>query len=107
MSDQQSSERSIAAVKPIGLTIAEVMQADKCARATVYERIWSGQYEAFKDGAKTFVTIESFERRRANLPSWSDGSDHKRPPPRRKRHTSASARTAPRRRKAAIAERVT
>jgi hypothetical protein len=91
MSDLQQGEQNAAPlpIKPIGLTITETMAAEKCSRCTVYVRIANGEYDAFKDGAKTFLTIESIERRRAKLKSWSAGSSHKRPPPRRKRRKAA------------------
>jgi hypothetical protein len=37
-------------------------------RSSVYEMIKRGELEAYKDGARTKVTMESIERRLASLP---------------------------------------
>jgi hypothetical protein len=103
-SQQQDAARgsAVTMIEPIGLTVRETMQVEKCAAATVYVRLASGEYKGFKDGFKTLITIESIIRRRESLPSWSAASTHKRPPPRR---VTAVLNTKPRRKRPTYGER--
>jgi hypothetical protein len=40
---------------------------DDCGISTVNERLQRGEYDAYKDGARTLVTVESILRRRKTL----------------------------------------
>jgi hypothetical protein len=65
--DQQPTPAS--ALKPIAVPVPEAQRlcGDKC-RSSLYDAIARGELEAVKDGAKTLITLESIERRQANLP---------------------------------------
>jgi hypothetical protein len=41
---------------------------EDCSLSSVYERLASGEYDAYKDGNRTKVTVESIKRRRDGLP---------------------------------------
>lgn len=43
------------------------------SNTTVFKRLLLGQYTAYKDGARTFITGESILRRRKNLPKAQFG----------------------------------
>jgi hypothetical protein len=50
-----------------GLSPKETAVVDNCGLSTVYERCASGEYEAYKDGARTKITTKSIKARRAKL----------------------------------------
>jgi hypothetical protein len=41
---------------------------DDCGLSQVYERLARGEYDGYKDGASTKVTVASIKRRRQSLP---------------------------------------
>lgn len=52
-------------------TIADACISEKCCRTTIYERIWSGDYEALKMGRSTRLLVRSlkaFRDRAMRLP---------------------------------------
>lgn len=60
-------------MKPLGLSITETGKAfggegDPLSRATIYRMINRGDLEAFKLGARTFVTLASIEALTAAAP---------------------------------------
>jgi len=54
--------------KPYAVSVREAGRLQGLGRSSVYEQIERGELEAFKDGTRTLVTVESIERRQANLP---------------------------------------
>jgi len=43
---------------------------EDCALTLVYDRLGRGEYDAYKDGNRTKITVESIKRRRASLPNY-------------------------------------
>jgi hypothetical protein len=50
-----------------GLSPSETAVIENSAVSTIYERLSRGEYDAYKDGHATRITVESIKRRRAGL----------------------------------------
>jgi hypothetical protein len=82
-------------LKPLAVSVAEAARLQGLGRTpgggrnSVYEQIKRGEVEAFKDGPLTMITLESIERRQANLPRIKPtATDKARIAPRTDDHTA-------------------
>jgi hypothetical protein len=70
-------------LKPFGVSLSEAARLQGHGRTkgggrnAIYEQIERGELEAYKDGRLTMVTLESIERRQANLPRVKPKADKK------------------------------
>jgi hypothetical protein len=68
-------------IKPLAVSVAEAARLQGFGRKpgggrnSVYSQIARGEVDAFKDGAKTLITVESIERRQAALPRIKPKTD--------------------------------
>lgn len=51
-----------------GLAPKETAVIENCGLSLVYQRLARGEYDAYKDGNRTKITVEFIKRRRESLP---------------------------------------
>jgi hypothetical protein len=78
-------------LKPWALSPKETALVENCSVAQVYVLLANGELEAYRDGTRTKITMESIERRRANLPR----ATYKLPPSKSRSRRSALETATP------------
>jgi transposase len=79
MEEAMSEQSSVIVQRLKAVSPREAAEIEDCGKSVIYERLARGEYDAYKDGNRTKIILESIERRRATLPSYRDGKCS--PPP--------------------------
>lgn len=53
---------------PFAVSVSTAMRLGDWSRATLYDKINNGRLDAFKDGTRTKISIESIKKEIASLP---------------------------------------
>jgi hypothetical protein len=68
VSDAKHASVVVEPLEPWALSPKQTAIVENCGLSVVYERLANGEYDAFKDGTRTKITVASIRQRRASLP---------------------------------------
>ena len=81
MSDAEQVFASVQPIKPFGVSPKQAAIIENCGVTLIYDRLNRGEYDGYKDGHRTKITLASIERRRANLKPYRSNKSSMPPPP--------------------------